>query len=620
MGVLTAFVFVLGLMGVAVWFARRFGGATVNPRSRIAMEIVQRIPFGPKAGLAVVRVGEKVMAVSVGPDGIKPLFELDEADRQRIIASSQMVTPFASSAVAGKAIASFLPNVIGQLFDRKARAVIRTARNAVLVAPIDSAPNDSAAMAAVVAPSSEAFGRYAPPVASTISKTDSEFSALLNIAMSGATRLAVFVGIAALASATVSLNTQAQVAPPVVPPVVAPPVVAPSVVAPSVVAPPVATSTAGTASTVTPTTGAPSAVPPTTGAATTTGVPAKPALPTPPVATPPVVAQPTSVAPKISDSLSPGKTGEPPSFVLPKNFQRPRTAPVKTATPKPTDVGTFPKQVAKTDSTKSKPAPAKTNAANATTIIPSARAGSKTNSAPLAPIASGDDAFAKLIPQMDLKMGDGKDGGLRLSGTVGIVVMMGLLTLLPTLLLMMTGFTRILIVLHFLKQAMGTQAAPPAQLLAAMALLLTGFVMAPTFSEINKKAVEPWMDGKISQVQMMEIGVKPMRVFMEKQTKEADLKTFIGLSHLPRPNSIDDVPLHVLMSAFVASELRTSFYIGFIIYLPFIVIDAVVASVLMSMGMFMLPPAMISMPFKLLLFVLVDGWGLTIRALVESFK
>jgi flagellar biosynthetic protein FliP len=239
--------------------------------------------------------------------------------------------------------------------------------------------------------------------------------------------------------------------------------------------------------------------------------------------------------------------------------------------------------------------------------------------AAVAPIA-GEDAIMKMMPQMDMKIGDAKDGGLRLNGTVGIVVMMGLLTLLPTLLLMMTGFTRILIVLHFLKQAMGTQGAPPAQLLAGLALLLTGFVMAPTLTQVNRDAITPWLDGKMTQVQMMQTGVKPMREFMLRQTRQADLKTFVDLSRMPRPNTVDDVPLHVLMSAFVASELRTSFQIGFMIYLPFIIIDAVVASVLMSMGMMMLPPAMISLPFKLLLFVLVDGWTLTIQSLVQSFK
>jgi flagellar biosynthetic protein FliP len=250
----------------------------------------------------------------------------------------------------------------------------------------------------------------------------------------------------------------------------------------------------------------------------------------------------------------------------------------------------------------------------------SASANGRANAASPALVA-GDDAIMRLMPQMDVKLGgDGETGGLRLNGTVGVVVMMGLLTLLPTLLLMMTGFTRILIVLHFLKQAMGTQSAPPAHLLAGMALLLTGFVMTPTLTQVNREAVTPWLDGKIGQVEMMKTGVKPMREFMLRQTRESDLKTFVEMSRMPRPGTVDDVPLHVLMSAFVASELRTAFQIGFAIYLPFIIIDAVVASVLMSMGMMMLPPAMISLPFKLLLFVLVDGWTLTITSLVQSFK
>jgi flagellar biosynthetic protein FliP len=236
-----------------------------------------------------------------------------------------------------------------------------------------------------------------------------------------------------------------------------------------------------------------------------------------------------------------------------------------------------------------------------------------------APVSAGA-AAATLIPQLDLRLGSGDNGELRLNGTVGVVLMMGLLTLVPTLLLMMTGFTRILIVLHFLKQAMGTQSAPPAHLVAGLALLLTGFVMAPTLSEANRTALSPWLAGEIEQVEMLKTGVQPFRTFMLRQTNEKDLRTFVGLSRMEQPETPDDVPLHVLMSAFVASELRTAFQIGFAIYLPFIVIDAVVASVLMAMGMFMLPPAMISLPFKLLLFVLVDGWSLTIQSLVQSFR
>jgi flagellar biosynthetic protein FliP len=221
------------------------------------------------------------------------------------------------------------------------------------------------------------------------------------------------------------------------------------------------------------------------------------------------------------------------------------------------------------------------------------------------------------VPKMDLKIGNGD--GLRLSGTVGVVVMMGLLTLLPTLLLMMTGFTRILIVLNFLKQALGTQSAPPTQLVAALALLLTGFVMAPTLNEVNRTAVTPWMDGQIDQAQMLEIGAKPFRVFMLKQTRQQDIETFVRISRTPEPRTIDEVPMVTLTSAFVISELRTAFQIGFALFLPFIVIDVAVSSVLMSMGMFMLPPAMISLPFKLLLFVLVDGWSLIVQSLVTSF-
>jgi flagellar biosynthetic protein FliP len=222
------------------------------------------------------------------------------------------------------------------------------------------------------------------------------------------------------------------------------------------------------------------------------------------------------------------------------------------------------------------------------------------------------------VPKMDLRVGNGD--GLHLSGTVGVVIMMGLLTLLPTLLLMMTGFTRILIVLNFLRQALGTQSAPPTQLVAALALLLTGFVMAPTLSELNRTAITPWMDGTIDQAQMLDLGAKPFRVFMVKQTRRQDIETFVRIQKGPAPDKIDDVPLVTLTSAFVISELRTAFQIGFALFLPFIVIDVAVSSVLMSMGMFMLPPAMISLPFKLLLFVLVDGWSLIVQSLVTSFR
>jgi len=240
--------------------------------------------------------------------------------------------------------------------------------------------------------------------------------------------------------------------------------------------------------------------------------------------------------------------------------------------------------------------------------------------APTAATPSLDDALGKAIPQLDLMVDGSRPGGLRLSGSVGIVILLGLLTLLPTLVLMMTSFTRILIVLQFLKQALGTQTAPPSQLVGALALLLTGFVMAPTMREVNRVAITPWLDGQIEQGAMMQNALGPMRDFMLRQTRERDIVAFLEMSGGPAPERPEDVSTLVLTSAFVTSELRTAFQLGFVLFLPFIVIDIVVASVLMSMGMFMLPPAMIALPFKLLLFVLVDGWTLLIQSLVQGFK
>ncbi|MGQ0766207.1 MAG: flagellar type III secretion system pore protein FliP [Gemmatimonadota bacterium] len=237
--------------------------------------------------------------------------------------------------------------------------------------------------------------------------------------------------------------------------------------------------------------------------------------------------------------------------------------------------------------------------------------------------AALDRALNNALPTLDLaidKRGTGAGEGLRLSGSVGIVIMLGLLTLLPTLVLMTTSFTRILIVLNFVKQAIGTQNAPPGQLIAALALILTGFVMAPTMDQMNRDAIAPWLDGQIEQGVMMEKAIEPMREFMLRQTRESDLATFVSLSRSAPPARPQEVSTIVLMSAFVTSELRTAFQLGFVLFLPFIVIDIVVSSVLMSMGMFMLPPAMISLPFKLLLFVLVDGWNLLIQSLVQGFR
>ena len=208
-------------------------------------------------------------------------------------------------------------------------------------------------------------------------------------------------------------------------------------------------------------------------------------------------------------------------------------------------------------------------------------------------------------------------GGL--STPVQILVLLTLLTLLPGILFAVTGFTRILIVLGFVRNALGTATAPPNQVLVGIAFFLTLFVMAPTLRKIDTQAVKPYMAHTISEKAALERAAEPLRTFMFKQTRTTDLALFINLSHGKRPRTRADVPTHVLVPAFIISELKTAFQIGFLIYLPFLIIDMVVASTLTSMGMMMLPPALISLPFKILLFVLVDGWHLVIQSLIASF-
>ncbi len=224
-----------------------------------------------------------------------------------------------------------------------------------------------------------------------------------------------------------------------------------------------------------------------------------------------------------------------------------------------------------------------------------------------------------LVPQFDVRMGDGDDG-LELSGTVGIVVFMGALTLIPALFLLATSFTRILIVLHFLRSAMGTPTAPPTQLLIVIAVVLTGMVMNPVLEQANTTALQPYLNGEIPQDSAYKAAVVPFRRFMLANTQDRELATFADLSGSADAESIDDIPTLTVMSSFITSELKTAFQMGFVIYLPFIVLDLVVAAVLMSMGMFMLPPVMVSLPFKLMLFVLADGWALIVRNLVLSFN
>ena len=200
-----------------------------------------------------------------------------------------------------------------------------------------------------------------------------------------------------------------------------------------------------------------------------------------------------------------------------------------------------------------------------------------------------------------------------------IVLMLTVLTLAPSILIMMTSFTRIVVVLSFLRQALGLQQMPPNQLLVGLALFLSLFVMSPTLKVISSEAVEPFLNEKIGQQVALERAEAPLRQFMFSQTREKDLELFLSLSKETKPKNKLEVPTHILIPAFIISELKTAFQIGFMLYLPFLVIDMVVASVLMAMGMMMLPPVVIALPFKLLLFVMIDGWQLVIGSLVKSF-
>ena len=207
----------------------------------------------------------------------------------------------------------------------------------------------------------------------------------------------------------------------------------------------------------------------------------------------------------------------------------------------------------------------------------------------------------------------------QVNGTLKILITLTLIALAPTLLIMMTSFTRVIIVLHFTRAALNTQTAPPNQVLIGLALFLTFFIMRPTLTEVYNEAVVPFEEGTITQDEFFEAGIKPFRQFMYGQTQTSDVRLFIEINGEEWDGTLDGIPLTVLVPAFIIGELRQAFIMGFVIYIPFIVIDMVVASTLMSMGMMMLPPTTISMPFKILLFVLADGWNLIIGNLVKTF-
>ncbi len=222
------------------------------------------------------------------------------------------------------------------------------------------------------------------------------------------------------------------------------------------------------------------------------------------------------------------------------------------------------------------------------------------------------------IPSFNLEIGQ-SDSPDRVASTLQVIALLTVLTLAPAILIMTTSLTRIVIVLSFLRNALGVQQSPPNQVITGFAMFLTFFIMAPTWSKVNQEALTPYLDKKIDQKTALDLSIKPIKEFMVRFTREKDLSLFVRIAKIQRPQNIDDVPVWVVIPAFIISELKTAFQMGFIIYIPFLVIDMVVSSVLMSMGMMMLPPIMISLPFKLMLFVLVDGWFLVTASLVKSF-
>jgi flagellar biosynthetic protein FliP len=218
-----------------------------------------------------------------------------------------------------------------------------------------------------------------------------------------------------------------------------------------------------------------------------------------------------------------------------------------------------------------------------------------------------------------LKVTTGPDGAQEYSVTLQVLALMTMLSFLPAMLIMTTSFTRIMIVLAILRQALGLQQSPSNQIMVGMALFLTFFIMAPTFKQVNEQAVQPYLNEQMTSVQALDAAIVPMKAFMLHQTRTKDLETFAEIAGHPAVKSVDEYPITIVIPAFVTSELKTAFQIGFMIFIPFLIIDLVVASVLMAMGMMMLSPMIISLPFKLMMFVLVDGWLLVMGTLANSY-
>lgn len=221
------------------------------------------------------------------------------------------------------------------------------------------------------------------------------------------------------------------------------------------------------------------------------------------------------------------------------------------------------------------------------------------------------------FPKIGIDIGQAQSGE-DVSTTLQILLLLTVLSLAPSILIMTTSYLRIIIVFHFLKNALGTQQMPPSQLLAGIALFITFFIMAPTWSKVNDIALKPLMDGEMTVEQAYDTGVEPIREFMFTQVRNEDLELFVGLANIEQPEDRNDLPTYILVPAYALSELRAGFIIGFFLFIPFVMIDLIIGSILLSMGMMMIPPMMISLPFKILLFILVDGWNLIVASVVQG--
>lgn len=236
----------------------------------------------------------------------------------------------------------------------------------------------------------------------------------------------------------------------------------------------------------------------------------------------------------------------------------------------------------------------------------------------LAAAASAQQATSLSAPGVNVQIGSATEDPTKLTQTIQIVMLLTVLSLAPSVIIMATSFTRILVVFGFLRKALGTQSAPPSQVLTALSIFLTAFIMLPVWQEVNEKAVKPYQRQELTSQEAWDAGTLPLRKFMARQVGESEFALFAELSG-SMPESQDGAPLNVLLPAFMLSELKTAFKLGFLVYLPFLLIDLVTATVLMSLGMMMLPPMTISMPIKILFFVLADGWTVLVQGLVESF-